>query len=302
MNGTVFSCPVCRSPLSQNGRSFTCRNNHCYDISKEGYVNLLLANMKQSREPGNSKEMLEARQSFLNKGYYKPLARSVTSLIIKYRKRSQASPFDEKMSFCRRRDIKTLSQEHDFNILDAGCGEGYYSDYISRNKYAGDSSVIYGVDISKEGIKSAAKRNGRVNYAVAGIYHLPVLDDSIDILLNIFAPFNETEFGRVLKEKGNIISVTPGARHLYELKQNLYDDVYLNDEKFNVSERFYIAETVRVQYDLNITVNTDISNLLKMTPYYHKTEPVKINSFLENTVELKTAADFLIRVISKKIT
>ena len=244
--------------------------------------------------------MLDSRKSFLNRGYYKSLARSVTSLIIKYRKRSQAAPLHEKMSFCQRRDIKTLSGEHDFVILDAGCGEGYYSDYISKNKYTGDSSVIYGIDISKEGIKSAAKRNSSATFAVAGIYNLPVIDRSVDILLNIFAPFNEPEFGRVLKDYGYIISVTPGAHHLYELKQNLYDDVYLNDEEFIISDKFDIAETVRVQYELNISNNTDITDLLKMTPYYHKTVPERINSFLNNTGEFNTSADFLIRVLNKK--
>jgi 23S rRNA (guanine745-N1)-methyltransferase len=188
----------------------------------------------------------------------------------------------------------------EFTILDAGCGEGYYTDYISRNHLIGRMSEIYGIDISKDGIKYAAKRNSSVKFAVAGIYNIPLAENSMDIILNIFAPFDETEFGRVLKNNGKIISVTPGAYHLYELKKHLYDEVYLNDEEFKLSEKFHITETVHVKYELNVHNKEDIANLLKMTPYYHKSSPDRIESFLKGNHELKTTADFVIRVISKQ--
>jgi 23S rRNA (guanine745-N1)-methyltransferase len=303
MNRSILICPVCRTPLLREGKSYICGNRHSYDISKEGYVNLLLANQKQSREPGDSKEMLDARKSFLNKGYYKPLARSVTSLIIKFKKKSHTIPQEGKLPFCVRRDIKELSSRRsaDFIILDAGCGEGYYTDYISRNNYITDPTAIYGIDISRDGIKSASKRNNHINFAVAGIYNLPVLESSVDALLNIFAPFDALEFSRVLKDNGFIISVTPGAYHLYEFKKHLYDDVYLNDEVFELPDTFHTAVTLRVKFELNIHNKEDITDLLKMTPYYHKSSPERIESFLQNINELKTTADFLIRVITKNI-
>jgi len=332
MTDSIFICPVCGSPLSREDRLYRCGSSHTYDISKEGYVNLLLANQKHSREPGDSKEMLEARRSFLNKGYYKPLARSGASLIIKYRNRSIRMPGDVKMSYCTRRrlctstgsvttagadkrassdiDMKSVNysvvnncqQLYDgpvFTILDAGCGEGYYTDYISKNRAISFSSRIYGVDISKDGIKSASKRSSTVSFAVAGIYNLPVADNSVDLILNIFAPFDETEFGRVLKDKGIIISVAPGANHLYEFKKHLYDEVYLNDEEFKLSDKFKITETVRVKYELIIHNKDDIGSLLKMTPYYHKSPPERIELFLKTVHELKTTADFVVRIISR---
>jgi len=349
MTRPIFICPVCLSALTRTERSYVCEKGHVYDISKEGYVNLLLANQKNSREPGDSKEMLDARKSFLNKGYYKPLARAVTSLIIKYRRLSFKAPSGKKLTFCQRRtsrgpitgtpaihhdqynsisteksliapafhgtgksniteppevtgfdnNQKTSLNRYVFNILDAGCGEGYYTNYVFKNQYANQSSSISGIDISKEGIKSAAKRNSAINFAVAGIYALPVHDSSVDFLLNIFAPFDESGFARVLKNSGVIISVAPGASHLYELKEMLYDDVYLNDEEFKLPDKFYIAETLRIKYELNVRNREDISNLLKMTPYYHKSSPEKTRLFFETVRELKTSADFVIRVIKK---
>jgi len=304
MNFPIFICPVCGSSLSRENRSYICTNSHSYDISREGYVNLLLANQKQSREPGDSRDMLEARKLFLNKGYYKPLARALASIMIKYKNKLRTISTQQKMTFCGRRDIMKISgkRSSDFIILDSGCGEGYYTDYISKNNYISYPSSIYGIDISKEGIKSASKRNSSINFAVAGIYNLPVNNNCVDSLLNIFAPFDEGEFGRVLKDNGFIISVTPGAYHLYEFKKHLYDEVYLNDEVFELSDRFQVAETIRVKYELNIHNSDDIKSLLKMTPYYHKSSPEKIKSFLNTVLEIKSTADFVIRVILKKIS
>ena len=79
---------------------------------------------------------------------------------------------------------------------------------------------------------------------------------------------------------------------------HLYDDVYLNDEEFKLSESFRITETLRVKYELNIHNRDDIANLLKMTPYYHKSSPDRVESFLNGVHELKTTADFVIRIIS----
>jgi len=323
MDESIFICPVCSSSLSRIDRSYKCINSHIYDISKDGYVNLILANQKHSREPGDSREMLEARKSFLNRGYYKPLARSVVSLINKYRKRSLIASSNGKLTYCQRRNISSsqpvkhmlnvrdysltsadpISRPvnmpvNNFTILDAGCGEGYYTNYISKNNYIRKSSIIYGIDISKDGIKSASKQNSSINFAVAGIFNLPIADNSVDLILNIFAPFDESEFGRVLKDKGIIISVAPGAYHLYEFKKYLYDEVYINDEVFELSDKFHVSETLRIKYELNIHNATDIENLLKMTPYYHKSSREKIELFLKTVNELKTTADFVIRVIS----
>ena len=59
-------CPKCKKELQLNNRTFKCQNNHSFDLSKEGYVNLLLNKV----DAGDNKEMVNARSDFLNKGYY----------------------------------------------------------------------------------------------------------------------------------------------------------------------------------------------------------------------------------------
>ena len=59
-----LTCPVCgektSSPplLKYYGNALRCPKNHCFDISAKGYVNLLLSQHKNVKDPGDSKEMV----------------------------------------------------------------------------------------------------------------------------------------------------------------------------------------------------------------------------------------------------
>lgn len=282
MRQPFFICPVCRAALSDNGRSFSCGNGHSYDISREGYINLLLANQKHSREPGDSKEMVSARKSFLESGHYQPLADSVYSCV---------------------RDYCSKTSRSAITILDAGCGEGYYTasiaSYASKELGLKERVSIYGIDISKDGIRLAAKRCAPALFAVAGIYSIPAADTSADVIINIFSPFSGPEFSRVLADDGIIISVAPGADHLIELKKNLYQQIFFNDEEFTPTGDFELTENTRLKFTFTTRSSEDSLNLIKMTPYYHKTSRSSIDRFITDTSGLDITADFIIRIIRK---
>ena len=61
-----MTCPVCGEKsgnpplLTRDGNSLRCPKNHCFDISSKGYVNLLLSQHKNVKDPGDSKEMAAA--------------------------------------------------------------------------------------------------------------------------------------------------------------------------------------------------------------------------------------------------
>ncbi|MEW6622536.1 MAG: putative RNA methyltransferase [Bacillota bacterium] len=43
----IFSCPICAGQMWMvNLKSLICTNNHCYDVSKHGYVNFLSHTVK----------------------------------------------------------------------------------------------------------------------------------------------------------------------------------------------------------------------------------------------------------------
>lgn len=94
---SILICPVCREKLNNAGNCLKCANNHCFDFSKEGYVNLLLGS-KSGDKTGDSKDSARARHTFLAKGYY--------SCLKNY-----------------------LSKKMKGTVLDICCGEGYYDDY-----------------------------------------------------------------------------------------------------------------------------------------------------------------------------
>ena len=80
-------------------------------------------------------------------------------------------------------------------LIDAGCCEGYYSSLFAQNNH------LYGIDISKEALKIAARKAKNAKFAVASIYELPFENESFDTCINIFAPDSPKEYLRILKPK-----------------------------------------------------------------------------------------------------
>ena len=128
-----------------------------------------------------------------------------------------------------------------------------------------------GTDISKFTLRAAAKREKGVEFAVASSYHLPLADNSADLLLDCFSPLALEEFRRILRPGGAFFYVVPGERHLWELKQVLYDRPYLNEEKETPYQGFAYRRIVPVDGSITLPGQADIQNLFRMTPYCWKT-------------------------------
>lgn len=233
-----IKCPICNKSLVLQGRTYKCENNHCYDLAKEGYVNLL--KKQGGKDYGDSPDMVKARRAFFDKDYYKPLKEFMCSQIGKVK--------------------------HDV-ILDLGCGEGYYTNFYKDNL----ESDIIALDIAKEAVKIASKRNSKVKYIVASVQDIPVFDQSIDVAVNAFTPIDLDEITRVIKKDGYLITARVGEKHLYELKEALYDNIYLNDNSPLVDERLELIDSQIISFNIVLNSNEDIVNLFMMTPYYHHT-------------------------------
>ena len=275
LNKTILKCPVCGKSLLKELKNYTCPANHIYDIAKQGYCNLLLANQKFSKEPGDSKAMVQSRKDFLNTGHYSALANSISEIVLEHYSKCSTP----------------------YNILDSGCGEGYYLDYLEKNIIKNNINY-YGFDISKEAVKQAAIRNKNITWTVGSSFNMTVLPDSIDCLINVFAPICEMEFKRVLKKGGIIISATPGKEHLFGLKEILYEKPYYNDEEVNNIYGFEIKQKVHIKYNISLQKTEDIKNLLTMTPYFWRTEQDKIKK-IDEISNLDTCVHFIITIYEK---
>lgn len=262
----ILICPNCGKKLSYTETRFLCPNNHCFDIAKEGYINLLLPNQKKSKDPGDDKTMINARKEYLNNGYYQPLRNKICEIID-----------------CSNAKV----------ILDAGCGTGYYTNNLDSNKYQ-----IYGVDISKHAIKTASKNNKNNLYIVASIFSLPIANESVDIILNVFAPKPKVEFERVLKNDGLIIEVVPGKKHLKELKNIIYENEFLENKEKYAFENFKLERTQRLSYSKDFNNTHDLVNLLKMTPYWYNGGEINSKLILDSNLD-KITFDFIINIWRK---
>lgn len=240
-----WSCPVCSSPLHQEARAWRCDNKHGFDEAKEGYVNLLLANQKSSKLPGDSPAMLKARRDFLAQGSYDPVAEALAKVICKL--------------------ISSSAIGSPVRLLDSGCGEGYYLDFLQKK--LPPSAELAGIDIAKEGVRLAAKKFPALSWVCSGAAHLPISDNSLDFLLRIFAPGDSDEAYRCLSAEGRLIVVSPAARHLQEIKQVLYDEVTLHSEPKNIPG-FTLLKQSQIEYVLHLSGSAAIKNLLSMTPFF----------------------------------
>ena len=104
-------------------------------------------------------------------------------------------------------------------ILDAGCGEGYYSAQIAR---ALPRAALYGLDISKDAVRLAAGRYKSGTWICGTAAHLPFPSGSLDLILSMFALTVPEEFHRVLTPGGVYLQVLAAEDHLLGLKKIIY--------------------------------------------------------------------------------
>ena len=261
--------------LLLSNKVWACTNGHSYDVAKEGYVNLLLVQHKNSKEPGDNKEMVNGRRAFLEQGHYQPLANSISQIFNQH--------------------LATLKDSNDIRFFDAGCGEGYYMSQVSQSFNQCDFQVEFsGLDISKFAVQKAAKKYPDHHFAVASTFQLPLEKNSQDTVLQIFAPSSEFEIHRVLKCNGIWITVNPAANHLYEFKQALYDTPTEHKAMQVTPEGFALAQQLSLSFVIKLTEPQQRENLLMMTPYYWAATAEKKQKLVDNLQKFTT--DFDIRV------
>ena len=274
---SLFRCPLCSSPLTREERAYLCPNGHSFDIAAAGYTHLLPANKKHSKNPGDDREMVAARSAFLDRGYYTPLLDALCRLTV--------------------RETTELSSPV---LLDSGCGEGYYTAGMARAlKAAGKSPAVAGVDLSKFALRRAAKRLPEGEFAVASVYHLPLADNSADVITNVFSPLAAEEFHRVLKPGGVYLYVVPSALHLWEMKEVLYPAPYENPVKRDDYTGFEWQGSEAVRYTASLEGSDHIMALFGMTPYAWKTPREGVER-LRSLARLDTQIGFDIHIYRKK--
>lgn len=241
---TLYACPVCTLPLVKVEKRLCCNNNHNFDIHKKGYVNLLLAQFKRSKSPGDDIQMIQSRQRFLRAGHYDQLANYISCGLNNH--------------------IETNG-----NLLDAGCGEGHYLDYISKEN---PSLSCYGLDISKPAIY-AASQNKSNYWCVASSAKPPFLENSFDAIISVFSHVDSEAFFGILKPNSFVCMVTPDQDHLLALRKLVYDEVRpynIDKHQHYFDNRFDLIKQHKLNVSIHLTSSQEILDLLGMTPHAHR--------------------------------
>lgn len=239
----ILSCPKCSGEFTVDGKSLRCPSGHTYDISKKGTVNFVLG----YGEENYNMTMLEARERVIEVGFFNEIIKSVCEEIY---------------------DSYLISGNVDkpLRILDAGCGDGSHIDMIGKYfKDRGVDTELIAVDISKDGISIAGRKDNEVLYFVADLSHLPFKEKSFDVIVNILSPVNYKDFKRVLKEEGLCYKVIPDTGYLKELRKLYGMPEYQNSEIVtHLRENAKVLKERKIKAIENVEAYAD--DLLLMTP------------------------------------
>ncbi|KMK76854.1 putative RNA methyltransferase [Alkalihalobacillus pseudalcaliphilus] len=270
-----FRCPLCEKPITvEQLKSFTCQNNHSFDFTKQGYLNL----MTQPSKTDYDKKLFEHRQHLIAKTpFFHPLHEELVQII----------------------QSNTIKQSHPLTLLDIGCGEGSHLHTLLQHEkltnYTG-----FGLDIAKEGIIAAAKAYTHKIWLVGDLAKSPFQSKSFDLLLNILSPSNYEEFKRILKNEGTLIKVIPASNYLSELRTFFYEnqqkETYQNDDTLSLfQEHFPQFEEKRVTYQVKLD-RDELTALVYMTPLTWRANAQQKQDFINTHADKLITIDLLVLI------
>lgn len=258
----MLICPLCHAPLEVAERGVACPANHRFDRARQGYLNLLPVQHKNSRDPGDNQAMVEARRRFLEAGHYAPLARCLAEL---------------------------AAERTPQRWLDIGCGEGYYTAQIAQALPGADG---YALDISREAVKRACRRAPQLEWLVASMARVPLADASCDLLASVFSPLDWHEARRLLAPGGGLLRMGPTREHLWELRGLLYDEIRDYDDEKHLSlipAGMQLAHSETLSFELQLDSAQARADLLAMTPHGWRASAERRAAVIDQPLRVRVA-------------
>jgi 23S rRNA (guanine745-N1)-methyltransferase len=240
-------CPNCAAPLELAGRVLQCARGHAFDVARQGYV--ALAPPRRKLAPGDSPDMVAARETFLATGHYRAIAEEIEAAV----------PAD-------------LSPPADGAPLavDLGAGTGYYLAALLGLRPGWRGVAL---DASRPGLRRAVRAHPRIAAIACDVWQeLPVQDASAELVLNVFAPRNAAEIARILAPGGALVVVTPAPSHLRELVEELglLDVGADKQQRLHTALGPRLAPVRRHELELTMTLDHDeLRALVAMGPSAH---------------------------------
>lgn len=254
-------CPVCAGPLAHEDKQLRCERGHCFDIARQGYVNLLAGGRPAAN--ADTSAMVAARVRFLDRGYYAPIAAALASFAA------------SRVPGPAGRGV----------VLDLAGGTGYY---LAGVLTALPDAFGVCVDVSKPALRQAASAHPRAFALGADVWQpLPLADHSAAIVMSVFGPRNAAETIRVLTPGGAFVLATPTASHLAEvigpLRMLSVDAIKADRLAASMTGLDRVA-TEPLNYQVALT-HRDLSDLVSMGPSAHHVDQGQLARRIEQLPE-----------------
>jgi len=237
-NVHLLRCPLCGGVFSGKENSLLCERRHCYDIARQGYVNFVPG----QKDMFYKKELFESRAAVFAAGVYAPVVKRISEAIDRF------VPGENPV------------------IVDAGCGEGYYTKTVCP----GRTMTRIGFDLSKDAVRLAARGEKTAAFFAADLKRIPLEDGCADAVLDIFTPADYSEFRRILKPGGVLIKLAPRSGYLKELREAAKD--YLRHKEYDggdvaryAEEKMEMLSCETISYRVDVSPETAF-HLARMTP------------------------------------
>jgi 23S rRNA (guanine745-N1)-methyltransferase len=262
----MLACPVCAEPLGRvDGGQVGCATGHRFDEAKQGHLTLLPA--KRRALTADTPEMVDARLRFLGRGHYAPVERALAAVVAE-----ATAPGI---------------------VLDVGSGPGTYLAHALRAAdrrlgVAPDALAPVGrqptrrlgvaLDLSAVAIRRAARVHERAGAVVGDVTErLPVVDGAAAVVLDVFAPRNQTEYARVLHPEGRLMVVTPRTGHLAELAEAT---ITVDPEKErrlhdSLTPSFVLRSSDDLTWTMDLSAE-DVHDVVHMGPSHHHVDPEQV--------------------------
>ncbi|GAB3445812.1 putative RNA methyltransferase [Actinophytocola sediminis] len=203
-----LACPHCAATMTLAGAQLRCASGHGFDLARQGYVNLLSG---KAAVAGDTAEMVAARAAFLSAGHYRPVTAALTAAV------TAARPV---VTAARPAVTAAVTAPTPAGcVADFGAGTGHY---LAAVLDAEPDLVGLALEISKPALRRAARAHPNAGAVGCDVWAaLPIRTAAISLALNVFAPRNPAELGRVIAPGGTLIVVSPTVEHLAGLVTDL---------------------------------------------------------------------------------
>jgi 23S rRNA (guanine745-N1)-methyltransferase len=278
----ALACPIDGLPLATDGTTRRCPSGHTFDIAREGYCNLLLVQHKASLDPGDSKPMVTARNRFLEAGHFAPIANAVSACVLNH--------------------IAQTKPRSDVTLLDAGCGEGYYTAHLANQIAAhparAPTVALVGIDVSKWAIRQAARRKQPITWLVANNARPPFAAGSVDLIVCLFGFPVWEGFSAVQSAGGHVVLIDPAPDHLIELRDIIYPTVTRQPTSAPTASAYDLLSEQSIRFTAHLPNAQTIQDLLTMTPHAHRITDAG-RAKLAAHMTLDVTIDVVLRVVTK---